>query len=192
MSLFSSGLRFFAACRRDIRPIVFKSQGFLVPEGKLHSYEVYYSFEIVAFEVRRVKGNRIGVQSFLYLSYDLSRNQPRSYPSCLRNTILGTLYLSACFQTVSDWGSTPPTESKTTTAPSRTLSDLSTSIVKSTWPGRVDDVYPVVVPETGRGSGSNGNTPLPFLLHPVHGGRAFMNFADLVSQARYNRGCARS
>ena len=49
--------------------------------------------------------------------------------------ILGTLYLSACRQTVSDWGSTPATPSKTATAPSRTFRDLSTSIVKSTCPG---------------------------------------------------------
>ena len=47
----------------------------------------------------------------------------------------GTLYLSACRQTVSDWGSTPPTASKTATAPSRTRRERSTSMVKSTWPG---------------------------------------------------------
>jgi hypothetical protein len=51
------------------------------------------------------------------------------------NAILGTLYLSACLQTVSDWGSTPATTSKAATAPSSTLRDLSTSMVKSTWPG---------------------------------------------------------
>ena len=47
----------------------------------------------------------------------------------------GTLYLSACLQTVSDCGSTPPTEQNTPTAPSRTRSERSTSAVKSTWPG---------------------------------------------------------
>ncbi len=36
---------------------------------------------------------------------------------------------------VSVWGSTPPTAQKTATAPSSTLSDRSTSMVKSTWPG---------------------------------------------------------
>ena len=41
----------------------------------------------------------------------------------------------ACRHTVSDWGSTPATESKRHTAPSSTLSDRSTSMVKSTWPG---------------------------------------------------------
>ena len=53
----------------------------------------------------------------------------------LMNTSRGTRYLSACRQTVSDWGSTPPTPQRSTTAPSRTLSDLSTSAVKSTCPG---------------------------------------------------------
>lgn len=41
----------------------------------------------------------------------------------------------ACRHTVSDCGSTPATPSNTAIAPSSTLSDLSTSIVKSTWPG---------------------------------------------------------
>jgi hypothetical protein len=47
----------------------------------------------------------------------------------------GTLYLSACRHTVSDWGSTPSLPSKTATAPSSTRSERSTSTVKSTWPG---------------------------------------------------------
>ena len=47
----------------------------------------------------------------------------------------GTRYLSACRQTVSDWGSTPATESNRAIAPSSTRSERSTSTVKSTWPG---------------------------------------------------------
>ena len=47
----------------------------------------------------------------------------------------GTRYLSAWRHTVSDWGSTPPTASKTATAPSSTRRLRSTSIVKSTCPG---------------------------------------------------------
>ena len=53
----------------------------------------------------------------------------------LMKQIRGTSYRSACLQTVSDCGSTPSTASKIATAPSSTRSDLSTSIVKSTWPG---------------------------------------------------------
>ena len=48
---------------------------------------------------------------------------------------LGTPYLSAWCQTVSLWGSTPPTAQNTATAPSRTRRLRSTSAVKSTWPG---------------------------------------------------------
>ena len=50
----------------------------------------------------------------------------------LTNAILGTEYLFACLHTVSDCGSTPPTAQKTATALSKTLSDRSTSMVKST------------------------------------------------------------
>ncbi len=47
----------------------------------------------------------------------------------------GTRYLLPCRQTVSVWGSTPPTEHSTVIAPSSTRRLRSTSIVKSTWPG---------------------------------------------------------
>ena len=53
----------------------------------------------------------------------------------LTKHIRGTWYLLAWRQTVSVWGSTPATASKTATAPSSTRSDRSTSTVKSTWPG---------------------------------------------------------
>ena len=43
--------------------------------------------------------------------------------------------MSAWRQTVSDWGSTPATESKQAIDPSSTRSERSTSTVKSTWPG---------------------------------------------------------
>ena len=53
----------------------------------------------------------------------------------LMKAMRGTRYLSAWRQTVSDWGSTPATESKTAIAPSSTRRERSTSTVKSTWPG---------------------------------------------------------
>ena len=53
----------------------------------------------------------------------------------LMNAMRGTLYLSACRQTVSDCGWTPATASKTAMAPSRTRRLRSTSTVKSTCPG---------------------------------------------------------
>ena len=61
----------------------------------------------------------------------------RSKSAPMRSILLtkatrGTAYLLACRQTVSDWGSTPPTESNTATAPSSTRRDRSTSMVKST------------------------------------------------------------
>jgi len=51
--------------------------------------------------------------------------------------------------------------------------------VKSTW-RRVDDIDLHVPPGGGGGGGSNGDAAFLLLFHPVHGGRAFMDFADLV------------
>src|SRR5690606_4216455 len=48
---------------------------------------------------------------------------------------------------------------------------------------RVDDVDPVVVPEAGRRRRRNGDPALLLLLHPVHGGGALMDLADLVGPA---------
>ena len=55
--------------------------------------------------------------------------------SLFTNAIRGTPYLSACRQTVSDCGSTPPTPQNTAMAPSSTRRERSTSTVKSTCPG---------------------------------------------------------
>ena len=48
---------------------------------------------------------------------------------------------------------------------------------------RVDDVDAVALPETGGGGGGNGDPALLLLLHPVHGGGAVMDLADLVGPA---------
>src|SRR5262249_840257 len=50
--------------------------------------------------------------------------------------------------------------------------------------GSVDDVDAVIAPEAGGGSRSDGDTALLLLLHPVHGGRAFVDFAHLVGDTR--------
>ena len=51
-------------------------------------------------------------------------------------------------------------------------------------PRRVDDVDLVVVPETGRRGRRDGDSPLAFLLHPVHGGRAVMDLPHPVDLPR--------
>ena len=56
-----------------------------------------------------------------------------------------------------------------------------------TW--RIDDIDAMIDsrertvfggPATGNGRRGNGDSALPFLLHPVHDGGSFVNFADLV------------
>ena len=101
----------------------------------------------------------------------------------LTKHIRGTLYLLAWRQTVSVCGSTPATESNTATAPSSTRSERSTSIVKSTWPGRVDDVDAVVVPERGGRRRRDRDAALLLLGHVVHDRGALVDLTDLVGLA---------
>ena len=49
--------------------------------------------------------------------------------------------------------------------------------------GRVDDVQALVLPEAGRRGGRDRDAALLFLFHPVHGGCAIVDFADLVRLA---------
>jgi hypothetical protein len=50
--------------------------------------------------------------------------------------------------------------------------------------GRVDNVDAVIFPEAGSRRGGNSDTAFFFLLHPVHGGCAVMDFAGLVNHPR--------
>ena len=48
----------------------------------------------------------------------------------------------------------------------------------------VNDVDLVVVPETGGGSGGNGDAALLLLRHPVHRGSTIVNLTDFVGNTR--------
>ncbi len=74
------------------------------------------------------------------------------------------------------------------TAPSSTRSERSTSMVKSTWPGvsmmlKRRILPSSALPERGRRSRRDRDAALLLLLHPVHGGGALMDLADLVRLA---------
>ena len=86
----------------------------------------------------RPHGSWIGTGRALRRVFIMRTHRSKSAPwrsILLTKAMRGTLYLSAWRQTVSVCGSTPPTEQKTPTAPSRTRSERSTSAVKSTCPG---------------------------------------------------------
>ena len=50
--------------------------------------------------------------------------------------------------------------------------------------GSVNDIDADVAPGAGGGGGGDGDAALLLLLHPVHGGGAFMDFANLMRAAR--------
>ena len=83
-------------------------------------------------------GTVSGTPRALSLRAMSSTTRSKSAPgrsSLLTNARRGIPCRSACRQTTSDCGSTPPTPQNIATAPSSTRSDRSTSMVKSTWPG---------------------------------------------------------
>jgi hypothetical protein len=49
---------------------------------------------------------------------------------------------------------------------------------------RINNIDADIPPETGRGGRRNRDAALLLLLHPIHGGGAFMHFADAVRDAR--------
>ena len=56
-------------------------------------------------------------------------------------------------------------------------------MVKSTCPGRIDDIQSVIVPFTAGGSRLNRNTTLLLLIHEVGGRRTIVDFTDFVDLA---------
>src|ERR1700745_2436179 len=98
----------------------------------------------------------------------------------LMNAMRGTWYLSAWRHTVSDWGSTPATESNSAIAPSSTLNERSTSTVKSTGPGGCEYVDRVALPLRRGGRRGDRDAALLLLFHPIHHGGALVDLADLV------------
>ena len=101
----------------------------------------------------------------------------------LMNASRGTWYRFIWRSTVIDCDCTPATAQSTSTAPSRTRSDRSTSTVKSTWPGRVDDVDLLVAPlDRGRGRGDR-DPPLLLQLHVVHHRAFALDLLDHVDPA---------
>src|SRR6478735_4808653 len=80
---------------------------------------------MVGLTLRDRKSTRLN-SSHLVTSYAvLCLNNKTTRSILLTKQIRGTPYLSACRQTVSDWGCPPATPSNTATAPSRTRSDRS-------------------------------------------------------------------
>ena len=50
--------------------------------------------------------------------------------------------------------------------------------------GRINKIDGVILPDAGRGRGRDRDAALALLLHPVHGGRALVDLADLVAAPR--------
>ena len=99
------------------------------------------------------------------------------------NAMRGTLYLSACRQTVSDCGWTPRDGVEDG---DRAVEDAQAALHlhrEVHVPGRIDDVDAMVAPERRRRRGRDRDAALLLLRHPVHRRGALVHLAHLVGAA---------
>ena len=157
---------------------------------RLHPDQIDHTHESVLGADRQLHRYGTGAEPLVICATTPAKSAP-TRSILLMKAIARDLNLSAWCQTVSDCGSTPPTPQKTTTAPSSTRRLRSTSIVKSTWPGCVDQMDLVPVPvERGRRRG-DGDAALALLRHPVHLRLTVVDFAHACGSLRCGAGTAR-
>ena len=174
-----------ARSRRDRPRSNFAPSVLVVPDDRLHLDEVDD-----AAEARPRRRSGAGAATGLApqaLADHVRRTRSKSAPTrsiLLTNAMRGTLVLVGLAPDrlglrldAADRRRTPRPRRRARAASARPRS------VKSTWPGRVDDVDAVVAPEAGGRGGGDGDAALLLLLHPVHGGGALVDLADLVGDA---------
>src|SRR5215469_16215008 len=173
------GLGFLFQLGGNLVGIELSSQGFIFPDDGLHRQQIDDAFELVFLSDGNLDGDGLGVEALangidgvlkigthlINLVDEANARDPvlvRLTPNLFR------LRLHAVNGIKNRDGAVEYTK--------RAL-DFRGEIHVT---GSVDDVDANVAPETGSGGGSDGDAALLLLLHPVHGGGAFVHFAQAV------------
>src|SRR5205807_1892772 len=155
----------------------------IVPQDRLHREQVNDAFELVFLSDGELNGDRAGIQTLadgvngtLKIRAHLIHfvNETNS-----RDTVLVGLPPNGFrlrLDTVDgvEHGASPVEHAQGTL-------DFSREIHVA---GCINDVDADIAPYAGRGCGRDGDTALLLLLHPIHGGRAFMDLSDAVRSSR--------
>ncbi len=156
-----------------------------MPEDSLHSHKVNNAFESLLRTDRNLDGKRSCAEHLLHLTNNLEEVCARAvhlvYITDTGNVIFVsltphslTLRLNTAYRTECSDSTVKHAE--------RTL-NLYSEVNVSGGVNQVDFKLVVVIfPESGGSGGSNCDTTLLLLLHPVHGGCAIVNLTDLVSK----------
>jgi len=157
-----------------------RSQRLLFPNHRLHLHQIDKTGIFVLSTNRKLKNQRIGTEALdnhfngaVEVRADLVHLVDEHHP---RNLVLVALAPDG-FGLRLDAGIGIKQRNSPVKHAQRTL-DFNREVNVS---GRVNDVQALVVPETGRCSGRDRDATLLLLLHPVHRGRAIVNFTDLVA-----------
>src|SRR5579864_7282354 len=169
---------------------IFGSDRVILPDNRLHFDEVNYAFEFVFLADGDLDGNGLGIETF---------------PNCIDGMFKIRAHLIDLINEANSRhavliGLAPDFfrlrlhavdgvkhSNRTVEYPQRTF-DLRGKIHV---PRGIDNIDPNVAPEARGRSGSNGDAALLLLLHPVHGGCAFVDLSDAVRLSRVEKDALR-
>src|SRR5512139_3574435 len=175
---------------RNVAQVEFHALAGIIPVNRLHLDEVDHALEVIFSADGHLDRHRISLQTQTHLVIDLKEigaGAVHLVDECqTRHAVLVGLTphglglgLHTTHRTVDHAGTIQHTHGAL---------DLNGKIHVTRGVDDVDAMLGVLaihpLPEAGGGRRGNGNTALTLLLHPVHGGRAIMDFADLVRHTR--------
>src|SRR4029077_20979811 len=173
------GFGFFLQLGRNWAGRVLGADGVILPDNRLHLDEVDYAFELVFLADGNLDGDRLGIEALadgidgmlkigahLVNLVDKADTRHaifvRLTPDFFRLRLHAVYCIEYCYRAIEH--------------AQRALHFGGEIHV----PGRVNNIDPNVAPGAGGRGRGNGNAALLLLLHPVHGGCAFMHLSDTV------------
>jgi hypothetical protein len=175
---------------RDLLILELHTLGGFIPDDRSHLDQIHNACETFFSADRNHQRDWIGTQTRLHLSDDLEEVRAGTVHLVDERQTRNFVFVSLTPNRLGLWLHTTYRAIHHTSAiqhAHRTLNfDREVNV-----PRRIDDVETMLwvgvvhaFPETGRCSGSDGDTALLLLLHPVHRGRTIVHLTDLVAHTR--------
>ncbi|EHP84111.1 hypothetical protein GeomeDRAFT_3258 [Geobacter metallireducens RCH3] len=175
-------LRKLLKISRNLLHMKLCTKRFLIPDNRLHLHKVNHALKGIFCTNRQLNWHRVGLEAIANHGNPTKEVRPNTVhlinKSNTRNTILISLPPHGLRLGLNTTNRTKDSN-RTVKHAQRTL-NLNSKVNVAR---RINNIYAMIAPVTGRRSGSNSNSALLLLLHPVHRGSAFMHLTNLVSYA---------
>src|SRR5580698_10672005 len=158
---------------------VFGADGVILPNNGLHLDQVHNAFELVFLPDGNLDGDRLGVQALAQSVYGMLKISTHLVDFVDKanagNPVLVSLAPDLLRLRLHSMDGVKYGDS-TVEYPQRTLNfGREIDVARG-----VNNIDANVAPGAGGGGGSDGDAALLLLLHPVHGGSAFVDLSDAV------------